>query len=76
MAKKITIYKSNKCGACAVLVPEIRRLAKEKKIRVQVIDVDKCHSKKCDAIGYVPKILVDGREVRTGAELKRVFGVT
>ena len=41
------------------MVPLIKRLARNKGVSVNVIDVDEC-GKKCDGIKYVPYVEVDG----------------
>ena len=48
-------------------------MAKKKKIPVKVIDVEKCKTKKCDSLGYVPYIEFNGREIKTAKELAEVL---
>lgn len=71
---KITVYKQNSCNVCKELVPLLSKLSKKKGIPLEIIDVDKC-GKKCDSIKYIPRILIDGREVKSMKELEKVFGV-
>ena len=68
----ITIYKSDECGACATVVPLIKRLARNKGVNVKVIDVDEC-GKKCDGIKYVPYIEVDGRKMDDVSQLANML---
>lgn len=77
MTKKppITVFKHNDCGGCRQLVPIIKKLAKKKKIPVKIIDVEKCKSKKCDSLGYVPYIEYNGKEIKTSQQLAEVLGV-
>lgn len=76
-AKKapIKVYKHDGCGGCRELLPVIKKLAKRQKIPVKVIDVEKCKSKKCDKLGYVPYIEYKGQEIKTSRELAEVLGV-
>ena len=77
MAKKspITVYKHNSCGGCRELLPIIKKLARKKGIPVKVVDVEKCKSKKCESLGYVPYIFYQNREIKTSKELAEVLGV-
>lgn len=70
--KKIIIYASDDCPACAEVVPIIKKLAKKKKVPVKIVDVDKC-GKPCDWIKYVPLIKVDGKEVKDMNKLARML---
>ena len=67
---KLTIYKSNECGACKQMVPVIKRNAKARGDKVTVKDIDKCTSKECREIAFTPTVLRDGKEL-SGAELER-----
>lgn len=76
MAKSaITVFAHHGCGGCRELLPIIRKLAKKKKIPVKVVDVEKCKTKKCDQLGYVPYIEYKKREIKTSEELAKVLGV-
>lgn len=77
MAKKapITVYKHDSCGGCKEILPLIRKYAKKRGIPVKVIDVDKCKTKKCDSLGYVPYIEFHGHEIKTSKELAVILGV-
>ena len=68
----ITIYKSDGCGVCATIVPLIKRLARNKGVSVNVIDVDEC-GKKCDGIKYVPYVEVDGRKMSDLSKLAEML---
>lgn len=76
MPKKapITVFKHSGCGGCRQLLPVIKKLAKKKKIPVKVIDVEKCKSRKCEKLGYVPYIEYKGKEVKTSKELAEILG--
>lgn len=77
MAKKspIIVYKDNRCGGCRELLPIIKKLAKKRKIPVKVISIDKCKSKKCSKMEYVPFIEYRNHEIKTSQELAQVLGV-
>lgn len=77
MPKKspITVYKHSGCGGCRELLPVIKKLARKKRIPVKVIDIQKCRTKKCNKLGYVPYIEFRGREIKTSQELAEVLGV-
>lgn len=68
---EITIYKSDRCGACEAVIPIIRKLA-QGKAKVKVVDVEKC-GEKCDFVRYTPLIKVGEREIHGLEELKRVL---
>jgi len=73
--QKITIYKSDSCAACGELVPEIKKLSKGKKgLSIKVVDVEKCKTKMCDTIGYVPYITINGKEVTSTKQLMDAIG--
>lgn len=76
-AKKpaITVFKHNSCGGCRELLPIIKKLARKRKIPVKVIDVEKCKTKKCNELGYVPYIEYQGKEIKTSKELAEVLRV-
>jgi hypothetical protein len=61
---KLTVYKSEACGACKRIVPIIRRNARARGDKVTVKDIDKCSSKECEKLGYVPAIYRDGKELK------------
>lgn len=59
----ITIYSDKSCDACRQIVPIVKSLAKKKGLAVKVVDVDKCHTPKCDSIHYVPFAEIDKKKV-------------
>jgi len=61
---KLTVYKSEACGACKRIVPIIRRNARARGDKVTVKDIDKCSSQECERIAYTPTVLRDGKELR------------
>ena len=64
----ITIYKSDGCGACATVIPVLRRLAQKKGVKVKIVDVDEC-GEKCDYIRYVPFVEVDDHRMNDLSKL-------
>lgn len=70
----ITVFKHDGCEGCRELIPVIKKLAKKKKIPVKIIDVEKCKTKKCNSLGYVPYIEYRGKEVKTSRQLAKILG--
>ena len=62
---QVVIYKSDTCGACRAIVPRLLALAKERGLKVKVVDAERCEAddKICKDLRYVPAIFVDGREI-------------
>lgn len=58
------------------MLPVIKKLAKKRKIPVKVVNIEKCKTKKCDSLGYVPYIEYQKREIKTSQELAEILGVT
>lgn len=71
---KMTVYAQKSCGACRELVPILEKLTSGKGIALTVVDVDRCHTKACDAVKFTPTIMLDGREIKSGKELKKILG--
>jgi len=71
---KMTVYAQSNCNACREIIPILERLTSGKGIAMEVIDVDKCHTKKCDDVKFTPTIILNGREVKSARELKRMLG--
>jgi thiol-disulfide isomerase/thioredoxin len=71
----ITVFKHNGCGGCREILPIIRKLAKKRGIPVKVVDLEKCKTKKCNSLGYVPYIEYNHKEIKTSKELAEVLGV-
>lgn len=61
---KLTIYKSNDCDACKKIVPKIKEKAKKKGWSVKTVDIDKCDTKECKDLSFVPAIFKNGRVMR------------
>lgn len=59
----LTVYASKSCVHCAKIIPLVRQAAKRKKVQVNVVNVDNCHTSKCDAVRYTPFFEVSGKEV-------------
>lgn len=58
---KLTIYKSNDCDACRKLVPKITEKARKRGWEVTTVDIDKCDTKECKSLSFVPTIKKDGK---------------
>lgn len=56
-------------------MPIIKKLAKKRRIPVKVVNIEKCKTKKCNSLGYVPYIEYRGHEIKTSQELAKVLGV-
>jgi len=54
------------------VVPLITKLARNKGVTVNVVDVDEC-GKKCDDIKYVPYVEVDGRKMDNLSKLAEML---
>lgn len=67
---KLTVYKSDQCGACKKLVPVIRRNARARGDKVKVVNVDNCSSEECKNIAFTPTVKRDGKEL-SDAELEK-----
>lgn len=57
----LTIYKSNACEACKKIVPKIREKAKKRGWSIKTVNVDKCDSKECRDMSFVPTVRKDGK---------------
>lgn len=42
---------------------------------MKVVDIEKCKTKKCASVGYVPYMEYRGKEIKTSKELAEVLGV-
>ena len=70
----MTVYAQKSCGACRDLVPILEKLTSENGIALKVVDVDRCHTKACDAVKFTPTIMYNNREIKSGKELKKILG--
>ena len=63
MAKQVTFYSHKDCGFCGDLRPLVKKAAKSKGLKFVEVDVEKCESKFCDALSYVPVVVLDGKKL-------------
>jgi thiol-disulfide isomerase/thioredoxin len=60
---RLTVYKSDQCGACKRIVPIIKKNAKARGDKVKIVDIDNCPSKECEKIAFTPTVLRDGKQL-------------
>ena len=72
MSRKITFYYLIDCEGCVELKPIIREIARIKKWKYEEVDVDKCDTKICQDIKYVPTIFIDDRKLSLD-EMEKLF---
>jgi len=63
MARSLTFYHSPTCEACDYWEPLARTYAKQKGLRFRKVNVDECHTDRCDSMEGTPTVLVSGREL-------------
>ena len=63
MVKKVTFYYHNDCDGCKELKPLIKKVAKAKGLKFKEINVEKCSTRFCDALTYVPAVVIDGKKL-------------
>ena len=63
MAKQVTFYSHKDCGFCDDLKPLIKKAAKSKGLKFKEIDIEKCKTKLCDNLQFVPTIVVDSKKL-------------
>ena len=68
----VTIYKSEHCLPCRVLVPMLESYAREHGAKVKIVDVDKCGTP-CDWVKATPLIEIDNKRVGTLKEFKELM---
>lgn len=61
---RLTIYKSSKCGACKKLVPKITEKAERRGWKVETVDVEKCSTKECRDMSFVPAVFKNGKVMK------------
>ena len=57
---KITAFHAPWCGPCHDLLPKVKAYAHRNGIAYEEINVDHCDTEQCNAIEYVPSIIIDG----------------
>ena len=63
MAKQITFYYHKDCGFCEDLKPLVKKAAKMKGYGFKQVDVETCETKFCNALSYVPVVVLDGKKL-------------
>ena len=63
MTKKVTFYYHRDCDGCKELRPLVKKAAKMKGLDFKQVDVEKCETKFCDALSYVPVVVLDGKKL-------------
>lgn len=58
---KLTVYYSNHCEGCKQLLPKLSQAAKRRGLKLEKVDVEKCGSKECEKLSYVPAVYRDGK---------------
>ena len=61
--KTLSFYYHKDCGACAELKPAFKEIAKLKKWKYKEIDVEKCETKICDTMEYIPTVYVGKKKL-------------
>jgi len=63
MIKTLRFYWHPDCGGCEELRPAFKELAKLKGFKFREINVEKCKSKICRDIEYVPTVYVGNKKL-------------
>ncbi|GAG53863.1 unnamed protein product [marine sediment metagenome] len=61
--KTLSYYWHPDCDACEELKPVFKKLANLKGWKYQEINVEKCETKICKTLDYVPTIYVDSKKL-------------
>ena len=61
--KTLSFYMSKECGACKEAKPAFKEIARLKGWKFKEIDVEKCKTKICQDIEYVPMIYIDKKKI-------------
>jgi len=61
--KKLTFYYHKDCEACGELKPRFKEVAKLKGWKFRQVNVEKCKTKICDDLDYVPTIYVGRKKL-------------
>ena len=69
---KIVAFYAPWCDSCHTIIPKVEAYARRKGIAFEKINVDKCTTERCEAVGYVPQIMVDGRPM-SDSMLERIL---
>ena len=63
MVKKVTFYYHNMCSGCDELKPIIKGIAKSNGWKFKTVNVERCKSKICDGLEYVPAVFIDDKQL-------------
>ena len=63
MVKKVTLYYHTMCEGCMELKPVLKNIARSKGWKYSAKNVERCRTKFCDSIDYVPVLVVDGKKL-------------
>ncbi len=63
MAKTLRYYWDPSCGVCEELKPAFKELAKLKGLKYKEVNVEKCKSKICNDIVYVPTVYIGNKQL-------------
>ena len=61
--KTLSYYWHPDCDACGELKPVFKKIAKLKGWKYKAINVEKCETKICDTMDYVPTVYVDKKKL-------------
>lgn len=64
--KTLSYYWHPDCGACKELKPAFQEIAKLKGWKYKEINVEKCETKICDDIEYVPTVFIGNKKLDFG----------
>ena len=63
MAKQVTFYYHKDCGFCKDLRPLVKRAAKAKGLGFEQINVEKCTTRFCNSLEFVPTVVVNDKKL-------------
>ena len=63
MVQKVTLYYHKDCYGCMKLKPILKKVARSKGWKYSARNIEKCNTKLCDSIEYVPTLIVDGKRL-------------
>jgi len=72
MVKTLRYYWAPGCGGCEELRPAFKELAQLKGWKFKEINVEKCETKTCDNLDYVPTVFV-GRKKLDLKEMEKLL---
>ncbi|GAH01398.1 unnamed protein product [marine sediment metagenome] len=63
MAKTLRYYWHPDCAGCEDLKPAFKEIAKLKGMKYREINVEKCKSKRCNSLEYVPTVYIGNKQL-------------